>query len=69
MAIISEYIGLEQNLMRVGYTIIPKKYDEKKIGKGVPGQHLKQRIYFDDYYKCLFNQRMVKLGYETEAGK
>ena len=53
--------------MRVGYTIIPKEYDEKKIGKGVPGQHLKQRIYFDDYHNCLFNQRMVKLGYETEA--
>ena len=81
MAIISEYIGLRAKsyVNRIykpdkdEYTEekiakgVPEAYDEKKIGKGVPGKHLKKRIKFEDYKKCLFNERIIRLGYETEA--
>ena len=48
---------------------VSNEYLDKKKSKGVSRCHLKERIDFDDYKYCLFNEKIISLGEETTKKK
>jgi hypothetical protein len=62
MKIISEYVGHRAKAYANNVYVIEKEqYSCKKKAKGVPSRHIKERVTFDDYKKCLINKEKITL--------